>query len=92
MINDSISNRLARDIDLQTEMQPLNSLLEIYGDHRVLVENHRGVREYSHEKVVVCVKSGNVCICGKDLHIVLMSRIRIVIQGKICNIMLNEEG
>ncbi len=87
-----IPNRLAGEADLLTELNPLHSLVEIYGNQRVLVENHQGVHEYTSHKILVCAKCGNICVEGTGLRIALMTKNRLVIQGRICNIALNKEG
>ncbi len=88
----NLSNRLARGVDLNTEIQPLQSLVEIFGNQRVLIEYHHGIREYTNESIVVCAQYGKICVQGKSLHIVLMTKDRLVIQGKIQNVAINKEG
>ena len=87
-----LTNRIAVKTDLQTELQPLQSLIEIYGKERVLIENHRGVCEYDKSKIVVLGKSGKIGVCGAGLRIALMTKCRLVIQGKIHDVCLCEEG
>lgn len=58
-------------------------LIEISGDHRVLVEGHRGVLEYTREKILVNTRLGTLCICGDGLELCKMTRDQLVIHGRI---------
>lgn len=58
-------------------------LVELYGSKRILIENHCGVLEYTDNLICVKVKCGQVCICGADLKLAMMSRERLVIFGQI---------
>ena len=44
-------DRLAEGIDLPGEALPGQPVLEVAGDRRVLIEHHRGVTEYSRERI-----------------------------------------
>lgn len=61
-------------------------LLEICGGHRVLIEHHSGVGEYSRESVSVKVRFGTVRIGGKDLKICRMTAEQLVIIGEIVTV------
>ena len=45
------------------------TIVEIAGDRRILIENHLGVVTYGQEKVIVKVKYGAVSICGCSLEL-----------------------
>ena len=75
--------RLTDAADLQGEVLPGMPLVELAGENRVLVECHRGVMEYSHERICVGVKYGMVCVCGCGLELAVMSKARLVITGRI---------
>ena len=51
---------LADRAELETEPMPAQPIVEIAGDHRVLVENHRGVSAYSAERILINVSFGTV--------------------------------
>lgn len=63
-------------------------LVEIAGEKRVLIENHRGVTEYHTDKISVRVKFGQICICGDDLTLAQMTGACLVICGRIDSITL----
>lgn len=75
--------RLAEEADVGTDNIPGQSIVEIAGCQRVLIENHLGVMGYSRERILVKVKFGCVCICGCGLELIRMTREQLVIQGKI---------
>lgn len=87
-----ILRRLARDEELQDQPLPGLPIVELAGNRRVLIENHRGVREYSRERIGVKVKSGMVVVCGQGLELSHMTKQQLVIQGTIEGIRLEGRG
>ena len=75
-------------LDLPGESLPGQVLVEITGENRVLIEHHRGVREYSREKIGVKVKYGVVQVCGSCLELRYMTTEQLVVSGKIDSIQL----
>lgn len=63
-------------------------ILELLSDRQVLVENHLGVMEYSHEKIRIKVSTGCIHINGEQLHLCQMSENQLVIRGNIHTIQL----
>ena len=68
---------------LDPEMVPGHPIVEIAGEHRVLIENHHGVAAYGKERILVKVKFGSICICGCNLEIARMTKEQLVICGII---------
>lgn len=68
---------------LSSETIPGQPIVEISGDQRVLVENHKGVAAYGQEKILVNVKFGVVCVCGCNLEMIHMTKEQLIIRGKI---------
>lgn len=83
-----ILRRLTGEVDIQAQPLPGMPIVELAGNRRVLIENHRGVREYSRERIGVKVKSGLVVVCGQGLELNRMTRQQLVIQGTIEAVML----
>ena len=84
--------RLTREGALQDQPLPGLPIVELAGNRRVLIENHRGVREYSRERIGVKVKSGLVVVCGQGLELSRMTRELLVIRGTIEGIRLERRG
>ena len=80
--------RLTESADLPAEPLPGVPLIEIAGEQRVLVENHKGVREYSSERILIHVRYGHVCICGSCLVLSRMTNEQLVISGRIDSVHL----
>lgn len=74
--------------DLPGESVPGQVLVEITGENRVLIENHRGVREYSRERISVNVKYGLLQVCGSFLELRCISKAHLVISGCIDSVVL----
>ena len=74
--------------DLPDEVFPGQTLIEIVGDQRILIEHHKGVKEYGHERICVRVNFGILQIHGKSLHLRCMTRTQLVICGCIQDISL----
>lgn len=58
-------------------------LLELCGEHRLLIEHHKGIGEYSKDAVSVNVRFGIIRIGGTDLEICKMTAEQLVITGNI---------
>lgn len=73
---------------LSPEAVPGQSIVEIAGDRRVLVENHLGVAAYGSEQILVNVTFGSICICGCNLELMHMTKDRLIIYGRIDSVKL----
>ena len=69
--------------DLPTETIPGQPLIEIAGQHRVLIENHQGVTAYGCSEICVRVKYGSIRVCGNQLSLARMTKDQLVITGDI---------
>lgn len=67
-------------------------LLELCGEHRVLIEQHKGIVEYSSEIIDIKVRFGSIRIGGSELGICSMTADQLVITGNISNISLLKGG
>lgn len=72
-------------LQMNTSMEPLPGvpLLEVSGNNRVLVENHKGIVHYGKEKICVKVKFGLISICGRDMEIIYITADKVVLSGEI---------
>jgi len=60
--------------------------LTVIGKMQCLLENHRGVIEYTSERVRVAVNDGEIVIRGESLVIRCLASEEITIDGTICSI------
>lgn len=59
------------------------TLVELYGNERVLIEEHRGILSYGDEEIRVGTSFGAAVIQGSELRLCCMSRSQLVIRGRI---------
>lgn len=59
------------------------TLVEIWGQARVLVEHHRGIRSYGTEEILVGATFGLLRVQGRNLRLCCMSREQLFISGQI---------
>ena len=81
--------RMVTDTELMQEPMPGQTIVEMAGYSRVLIENHKGVRAYGREKIVVGVGYGLLTVCGCNLELQHMSKEQLVIRGRIDGVNLH---
>ena len=82
------ADRIACAADLQEEAIPGQTVVELFGDRRILIEHHQGVTEYGRQKIQVRVRYGAICICGSGLELARMRSDQLVITGCIDSVQL----
>ena len=87
-----LGDRFALSADLLTETTPGTPIVEICGNKRVLIENHKGVTAYGESKVCVKVSYGVVCVHGTGLCLAQMTKHQLVITGCIDDLALQRGG
>lgn len=87
-----IIERITAGTDLYGESMPGQTIIEIAGEHRVLIENHFGITQYCCDKIFVKVKYGQVVVCGCNLELLQMTKDQLVISGKIDGVSLLRRG
>ena len=88
MEKETLLHKITRGLELEDALLPDQSIIEIAGERRILIENHLGVNAYGPERISVTVKFGTVEICGKGLELARMTREQLVIAGEINSITL----
>ena len=73
------------------EPVPGMPLVEIAGQGRVLIENHRGVCCCGREQMRIRVSYGEIAVSGHRLELARMSREAVVITGRIDSVTLHRE-
>ena len=74
---------LAEKLKLPGEVLPGLGSVSIVGGKNALVEDHRGIIEYSDERIVVALGRGKLCISGSKLHLRAMNGGELLISGRI---------
>ena len=86
--NENLLQRLTDKVDLAGEPLPGQTVVEIAGDNRILIENYCAVREYSPQKIDIRVKYGTVIVCGCGLELRRMTKEQLIISGRIDTVSL----
>jgi sporulation protein YqfC len=86
--HNNILERIAYAADLGTEPLPKLPLIELAGENRVLVENHKGVIQYGDHEICLKVSYGYISICGNRLELARMTKEQLIITGYIESVRL----
>ena len=79
----SFLQQLLDQSDLAEENIPGKPIVELLGDCRILVENHRGITEYGLERICIKVCYGIVQVTGCNLRLRQVTNRKLLITGKI---------
>ena len=60
---------------------PKKVLIEMLGRSRLLIENHKGIRCYNNELIVIDTPQGVLEVKGKGLSLKIMMRHKLLICG-----------
>ena len=74
--------------ELIDEVLPGQTVVEVIGEGRVLVEGHDGVLEYSDFEIGVKTGYGVAKIGGSNLKLTIMDKNRLVITGVVQHVEL----
>ena len=83
-----ILRSVTEKIGLQVETAPGVLLVELSGDDRILVENHKCVVGYTDCEIQIRVSFGLVQITGEKLELSCINKEQLVIRGSIRTISL----
>lgn len=83
-------NQLPVKMNMERELLPHELLVEIFGFHRVVIENHCGVIKYEPESICVKTKVGVLHVHGESLILAIMTKEQLVIIGEIGSLWLEK--
>lgn len=83
------AQRITDHADLCGEAVPGVPILELAGDHRVLIERHRGVIEYDPRCIRVRIAYGILCVIGCGMELTHMTSNQLIITGRIDGISID---
>ena len=79
--------KLAEDVsellDLPEDAVLGSARVEITAGKRLLIDNHRGVLNYSEETVTALLPDGKLTVCGDRLRMKAMTDRQLLITGRI---------
>ena len=74
----------ARENFLAEDLDPRLPRIEMIGDRRVCIENHRGIIEYSDTLMRVALAGGELRIVGVGMDLRMLTLTEMTIAGTIC--------
>ncbi len=78
-IKESISELLELPKDIMLDLPRIT----LIGDLQLYIENHKGIVEYSKQRIRINTKSGVIRVTGKDLSIKTVITEEIIVCGYI---------
>lgn len=84
-----LSKTVADAFDLPREVIMDIPKISMVGNQQITIENHRGIIQYSDEKMRICITGGELIILGKNLIVDSIVPEEIKIYGKINNVMFD---
>ena len=57
--------------------------LTVTGGRQALVENHRGLLDYSEERILISAIKGKLAISGTGLSLAAMNKSELLVKGRI---------
>ncbi len=60
--------------------------VHMVGNLEVVVDNHKGLRQYTSLEIRVRIKGGVLIVCGKKLRIAFLTKDDLKITGRIGNV------
>ncbi|HBG22164.1 MAG: sporulation protein YqfC [Syntrophaceticus sp.] len=74
---------LANYLELPKDLLMNLSRITLIGDIQLHIENHRGIIEYTKEKIRISISMGELVIVGEDLVLRNIFPDEIAVEGKI---------
>lgn len=86
----TLKQRLAGAFDLPMEVLLDLSRIVLIGNTQAFIENHRGIMEYSPDKIVIACSKGQVAIFGENLLVKCILPEEIELAGRITSVVFEE--
>lgn len=83
-LRQELSEFLELPLDISMDLPKVT----IVGDLGVLIQNHRGLIQYSPEKIVIGVGKGQIAILGESLEIEEVSKEDMIVRGAIGSVQM----
>lgn len=76
--------RLSRRLSLPADVFTSACILTVTGRYSILIENYKGIIEYTENRIRVQTKQCVLSVAGKDLRIAFFTEEEMQIEGRIC--------
>jgi len=81
-----LGRRLAELLEIPQDIVLDLARLTLVGNLQLVLENHRGIVEYSPDRVRLALAQGELTVSGSDLVLVSLAEDEIVIEGHISKV------
>lgn len=88
VLKQTVKKQFARVLDLPAAVIMDYATIELIGDSEVRIFNHKGLLQYTNQRVRARSLQGVINVEGKKLKILSFSSREIRILGQICQVML----
>lgn len=78
--------RFAEVLEMPKDIISNCSKITSYNDNQVIVENYKGILEYTDEKIRIKTPDKILCLSGEALFINAITETDILIEGKFHNV------
>lgn len=78
--------KIADRLSLPPQLRPGLPTVELLGKSTVLIAHHRGLTEYTAQRICTASKVGTIAVTGRELNITQMSRDYLTVSGKITGV------
>ncbi len=85
-----IEHLLANYLELPKDLVMDLPRITLLGNIQLLIENHRGIMEYTTEKIRISISLGELVIAGEGLVLRNIFPDEIAVEGKIQTLILQE--
>jgi sporulation protein YqfC len=75
--------RIGALLDIPDDITMNVTRITMVGRHHLLIENHRGIIEYTSELLRVRVDEGELCISGTGLSLAVIEPEQVKIEGMV---------
>jgi sporulation protein YqfC len=89
-LGDWFHHRLMTTFDLPPEVMLNVPLIMMVGGRSLILENHRGILEYSRERIRIRLLKGELTLLGRNMLIQSISDEELQIKGEITGILMGE--
>lgn len=89
-LSERITNRLMHTFDLPPEVILNLPVIMMVGGKSLILENHKGILEYSRERIRIRLVKGEITLTGRNLVIQSISDEEIQIRGEVTGVNLGE--
>ncbi len=87
-----VRSTVTKALDLPGDILLDQPRLVLDGFHALHMENHKGITEYSGERLCMKVQGGSVCITGRNLVLKELGFGQIALSGRIFSVEWKEAG